>query len=121
MFVAPCSLETLAPWGGGIESLMRERVRGSSGMSLRIVLSGLEGGGTSWGALTGFCELHLYLQPGGLPRPTGRGAFSCFSRRHWVVGGPANDRCQGTSRSVWGEDAFGQVIWELVGCLQGED
>ena len=32
------------------------------------------------------------------------------------MGGPESDRCQGTSRSVWGEDAFGQVVgswWDV--------
>ena len=53
MLVVPCSLETLAPWGRRIESLMRERERESSGTSLSIVLSRLEDGGTSWGTLMG--------------------------------------------------------------------
>ena len=57
MLVVPCSLETLAPWGRRIESLMRERERESSGTSLSIVLSRLEDGGTSWGTLMGLCEL----------------------------------------------------------------
>lgn len=120
MFVVPCSLETLAPWGGRTESLVRERVRGSSGLSLRMVLRRLEGGGTAWGALRGCVDCASTCSLGPASAYTEGSLFLPLTKA-LGSGGPTNDRCQGTSRSVWGEDAFGQVIWELVGCLQGED
>ena len=63
------------------------------------------------GHRTGLCGLHLYLQPGGPASACREGCLFLLLTKvlHRLVDGPENGRCQGTGRSMWGEDALGHM------------